>query len=543
MGHLVNPISHRLGASKCWNSVWTGDKNFLLGFSSLMKSDWDFFLFFKRFFDLKVIIQSGYIFSHVKIIRSCQKIFCIVYFYDGGALERSDHLRQILLSKNSQLFGIELMFFISLYSFMRIYQWNVYSVRFLRNFKFNLLFDYFQRKLAKANLYVSLQNNLFVNFHSLVVSFLNFCVMFEPDFFFESYYLLSLFFYSRQQNCEIKCASLVLMHCIFMGVPNTTMKLPTVFLRNFFVNFYFLFKRFKNSLVLMESLFFNLIKTSFLIVRWFMFKKMRIVSKMVRSGFQLFSFNRFVMYYFSDAFLHLFRLKSRLLFSIKSLMVKLPYERNLSKLKIVLKKLEVSDLNATVLSKYLTIRLRQRFQLKEALMPMLRHLSNNKYVRGFRIVCAGRFTRKEIALYDLRTYSSVPFSGVTSRMDFSLSEVVLKYSICGIKVWLHKNVLSERDFIVDAIGLQFVPIPPITEDFLDSLHLIEEMRAIPYRPDIFDVQIFRYFNEAGLDYQTSRRNFINFSSRLSLAFDFFFFDVSDKQGVLLPSLEDLKNVL
>lgn len=264
---------------------------------------------------------------------------------------------------------------------------------------------------------------------------------------------------------------------------------------------------------------------------------------MVRSGFQLFSFNRFVMYYFSDAFLHLFRLKSRLVFSIKSLMVKLPYQRNLSKIKIVLKKLEVSDLNAAVLSKYLAIRLRQRFQLREALMPMLRHLSNNKYVRGFRIVCAGRFTRKEIALYDLRTYSSVPFSGVTSRLDFSLSEVVLKYSICGIKVWLHKNVLSERDFIVDAIGLQFVPIPPITEDFLDSLHLIEETRAIPYRPDIFDVQIFRYFNEAGLDYQTSRRNFINFSSRLGLAFDFFFFHVSDKRGVLLPSLEDLKNVL
>ncbi len=98
-------------------------------------------------------------------------------------------------------------------------------------------------------------------------------------------------------------------------------------------------------------------------------------------------------------------------------------------------------------------------------MPMLRHLSNNQYVKGFRIVCAGRFTRKEIALYDLRTYSSVPFSGVSSRLDFSLSEVVLKYSICGIKVWLNRFVLSERDFAIDAIGLQFISVPPITEDF------------------------------------------------------------------------------
>jgi hypothetical protein len=538
MGHLVNPISHRLGASKCWNSVWAVDKNFLLGFSLLMKSDWDFFLFFKRFFDLKIITQSGYIFSHVKIVRSRQKVFCVVYFYDGGALERSDHLRQILLSKSSQLFGIELMFFISLYSFMRLYQWNVYSVRFLRNFKFNLLFDYFHRKLLKIKLHSFLRNSFFLAFWSLVISFLEFCVVLEPDFFFEIYYL-----FSKQQSHGVKQVTFVFIHYMFTSIGNAMVTLPTVVLKNFFVNFYFLFKRFKNSLILMRSLFFDLIKVSFLIVRWFIFKRMRIVSKMVRSGFQLFSFNRFVMYYFSDAFLNLFRLKSRLLFSIKSLVAKLPYERNLSKIKIVLKKLDVSDLNAAVLSKYLAIRLRQRFQLKEALMPMLRHLSNNKYVRGFRIVCAGRFTRKEIALYDLRTYSSVPFSGVTSRLDFSLSEVILKYSICGIKVWLHKNVLSERDFIIDAIGLQFVPIPPVTEDFLDLLCLTEETRAIPYRPDVFDLQIFRYFVDTGLDYQTSRKNFINFSSRLGLAFDFFFYYVSDKVKSLPSNLEDLRNIV
>lgn len=543
MGHLVNPVSHRLGASKCWNSVWAGDKNFLLGFSSLMKSDWDFFLFFKRFFDLKVIIQSGYIFSHVKIIRSRQKIFCVVYFYDGGALERSDHLRQILLSKSSQLFGIELMFFISLYSFMRIYQWNVYSVRFLRNFKFNFLFDYFRKKLSKINLCSFLRNSFFSSFSSLVVSFLDFCVVLEPDCFFEVYYLSRLF--SEQKSCNSRQISFTLIYYMFEINNKYVLRIsfPSLFLKNFFVNFYFVSKRFKNSLIFTKSLFFDLVKVSFLLVRWFMFKRIRIVSKMARAGFQFFSFNRFIMYYFSDAFLNLFRLKSRLLFSIKSLLAKLPYERNLSKIKVILKKLEVSDLNAAVLSKYLAIRLRQRFQLKEALMPMLRHLSNNKYVRGFRIACAGRFTRKEIALYDLRTYSSVPFSGVTSRLDFSLSEVVLKYSICGIKVWLHKNVLSERDFIVDAIGLQFVPMPPITEDFLESLHLIEETRSIPYRPDIFDVQIFRYFQETGLDYPSSRKNFISFSSRLSLAFDFFFYYVSDHQKVLSSDFQDLKNAV
>ena len=114
MGHIVNPISYRLGASRCWNSVWPNDLSMSFSYTTLMKSDWDLFLFFKRFFDLKIIMQSGYIFSHVKIIREGKKIFCIVYFYDGGSLERSDNMKQILMSKTSQLFSIENMFFISL---------------------------------------------------------------------------------------------------------------------------------------------------------------------------------------------------------------------------------------------------------------------------------------------------------------------------------------------------------------------------------------------------------------------------------------------
>jgi len=78
MGHIVNPINYRLGFSKCWNSAWFSDNT--LSYTSLMKSDWDVHLFFKRFFDLKIIVQSGYIFSHVKIIRERIKNFLYSVF-------------------------------------------------------------------------------------------------------------------------------------------------------------------------------------------------------------------------------------------------------------------------------------------------------------------------------------------------------------------------------------------------------------------------------------------------------------------------------
>jgi hypothetical protein len=199
-------------------------------------------------------------------------------------------------------------------------------------------------------------------------------------------------------------------------------------------------------------------------------------------------------------------------------------DKDNSKIKIILKKMDVTDLNATIMARYITIRLRQRFQLKEALLPMLRHLSYNEYVRGFRVVCAGRFTRKEIALYDLRTYSSVPFSGVSAKLDFALSEVVLKYSICGVKVWLHRVTLPEREYAIDAIGLQFVLPPPIQEIFQGNLELFEDVIDVPFRFEKMNKLFFKESSMNDLDFKSSRRKFITFATRISPTFDFFFLD-------------------
>jgi hypothetical protein len=531
MGHIVNPISHRLGASKCWNSVWPNDLNFTSSFSSLMKSDWDFFLFFKRFFEFKILMQGGYIFSHVKIIRERQKIFCIVYFYDGSSLERSDNIKQILLSKSSQLFNIKTMFFISLYSFLKIYQWNIYSIRLIRNFKFDIVFNFFQRKKKMLILKQYLRNRIKLSILSKINIYLNFFLINSFD---------DLFLYDQLDVIVFNLQSLDAFFVYLQRIINPYGKIY-VLIKNCFVNVFSVIKKFNKFSYFLKNFFLDKLISLFLFSRWFLFQKLIITSKFIRCGIQFFSFNRFVLHYFSDAFFVFYRIRSRLLSSIKHVFFRLPFEKNLNKIKIILKKLEVSDLNAAVLSKYIAIRLRQRFQLKEALMPMLRHLSNNQYVKGFRIVCAGRFTRKEIALYDLRTYSSVPFSGVSSRLDFSLSEVVLKYSICGIKVWLNRFVLSERDFAIDAIGLQFISVPPITEDFFDNLKSVEGYTMVPYRPSSLDINMLNFFIKPG---RNMRASFAEFASSVSPSFDFFFVDqkfrIYSKQIKIFSKFKKLK---
>lgn len=501
-----------------------------------MKSDWDLFLFFKRFFDLKIIMQSGYIFSHVKVIREGKKIFCIVYFYDGGSLERSDNMKQILMSKTSQLFSIENMFFISLYSFLRLYQWNSSHVQLLQNFKFSLLFNFFERKRKLISFRRQIRFFFFQHLNKVINFFIDFFLILNLNSMLVEDLNSYLYTISVIANNFIDNASFVL-NKLFLFLSNSIFStfINSNFLIQFFSNFCFIFLKFNSLNTNFFSFFRKKISDFFLLLRWKMFKKISFISKMLRCGYQFLSFSRYFLHYFADNFFFYFRVKTRLINSLKSMILFLLKKStvNFSKFNIVLKKLEVSEINAAIMSKYIAIRLRQRFQLKEALMPMLRHLSNNEYVLGFRIVCAGRFTRKEIALYDLRTYSSVPFSGVASRLDFSLSEVVLKYSICGIKVWLHRYCLPEREFGIQGIGMNFMLPPPVHESFSENIKFFEDIREIPFR--------FESFKKSEKTKKVNKSKFLRFSTRMGPTYDFFFLffnNVSKKNSEKFSNFKD-----
>jgi len=478
-----------------------------------MKSDWDVHLFFKRFFDLKIIVQSGYIFSHVKIIRERKKIFCIVYFYDGASIERSDNMKQLLMSKASQLFSIKNMFFVALYSFMKLYQWNSSHVRIIKNFKFSLLYFYFLKKKQLLKSRMLTRYNLISETRKVILFFFNFFVVLKPELFF------SFFF----RNFSLKSFLILLVN--FNSIFDFQKHLVDFIFQNLFINFYYILKKHKLFDNFLSYYFRKKISNFFVFLRWKLFRRISFVSKMLRCGYQFLSFNRYFLYYFGDNFFTYLRIKTRLIHSVKHLFKFFVNGTSVfQNTKIILKKMETIELNAAVLSKYIAIRLRQRFQLKEALMPMLRHLSNNEFVRGFRIVCAGRFTRKEIALYDLRTYSSVPFGGVASRLDYSLSEVVLKYSICGIKVWLHKHHLPEREYGIEAIGMHFMLPPPIQENFSEILEFAEKSKNAPMALDLFKKEYASNsdFKQRKVDSAESMRAFIRFSTRFGPSYDFYF---------------------
>jgi ribosomal protein S3 len=77
-------------------------------------------------------------------------------------------------------------------------------------------------------------------------------------------------------------------------------------------------------------------------------------------------------------------------------------------------------------------------------------MKKKRIVKGYKITCSGRFSRKQRATYSWKSFGSLAFSTVKSKLDYSYRTIALKYSSCTIKVWVrlgkkHKNLV---DFVV-----------------------------------------------------------------------------------------------
>lgn len=101
-------------------------------------------------------------------------------------------------------------------------------------------------------------------------------------------------------------------------------------------------------------------------------------------------------------------------------------------------------LTAALVSTYVRFKLRQYFPLKTIIYPLFSYLNSRfsnptNYFLGYKILCSGRFARRDRATYLWQSRRSVPFSTITAPVDFSSQIFTLKYSACSVKVWLYCN--------------------------------------------------------------------------------------------------------
>lgn len=102
--------------------------------------------------------------------------------------------------------------------------------------------------------------------------------------------------------------------------------------------------------------------------------------------------------------------------------------------------LDFLNVTTDIISTYISLKLQQKYSLNWVLRPILKDLSlkiKSKVFLGYKIVCAGRFTRKQIATYMWMKEGSLKLNNFSSLVKYSQTSVKLKYGLCGIKVWLN----------------------------------------------------------------------------------------------------------
>ncbi len=102
--------------------------------------------------------------------------------------------------------------------------------------------------------------------------------------------------------------------------------------------------------------------------------------------------------------------------------------------------LDFLNISVNAISTYLSLKLQKRYSLDWVLKPILKDLNvkiKRKNFIGYKIVCSGRFTRKQIATYMWMKGGSLKLNTLSNLIKYSEVRVRLKYGLCGIKIWIN----------------------------------------------------------------------------------------------------------
>lgn len=111
-----------------------------------------------------------------------------------------------------------------------------------------------------------------------------------------------------------------------------------------------------------------------------------------------------------------------------------------SPLQIKFRLSHLTNFSSSIISTYMVQRLGMGISLGEAIKPVLKSLkkkkSNVSALKGIKVICSGRFTRKQRASSSAYSVGSIPLSSYSAKVDYNERFVRLKYGICNIKVWV-----------------------------------------------------------------------------------------------------------
>ena len=115
-----------------------------------------------------------------------------------------------------------------------------------------------------------------------------------------------------------------------------------------------------------------------------------------------------------------------------------------SDVNVNIKEIKKPELNANLaaenISQQLVKRIAYRRAMKRAIQSAMR-----LGARGIKVIVSGRLAGNEIARTEWLREGSIPSHTLRANIDYGFAEALTTYGIIGIKVWIYKGELFEKD--------------------------------------------------------------------------------------------------
>ncbi len=120
--------------------------------------------------------------------------------------------------------------------------------------------------------------------------------------------------------------------------------------------------------------------------------------------------------------------------------------KKLSNLEVFLdiKEVRKPEVEAKLVAENIASQLEKRVSFRRAMKKAVQS-SMRLGAKGVKVLCSGRLGGAEIARTEKYHEGSVPLHTLRSDIDYATAEAETTYGICGIKVWINKGEILNKD--------------------------------------------------------------------------------------------------
>ncbi|MSR87632.1 MAG: 30S ribosomal protein S3 [Candidatus Zambryskibacteria bacterium] len=114
-------------------------------------------------------------------------------------------------------------------------------------------------------------------------------------------------------------------------------------------------------------------------------------------------------------------------------------------LKLDIKEVKNAEANAAIVAQMVVEGLEKRLPFRRVMKSTLEKVMANRDVKGVRVFLAGRLGGATMSRTEDRKLGRIPLQTLRADVDYSCTKALMPYGTIGVKVWIYRGDIFEKD--------------------------------------------------------------------------------------------------